>query len=250
MLVTGAGGGIGRALVEAFSRGGAVVVTADLADADVCVDVTDGAAVAAAIDGLDHLDVVVANAGIGVGGLVEDIDEADWQRTIDVNVSGVVNTVLPAYARLRDQRHGAIVVMSSLAGLVATPLMVPYAMSKHAIVGLGTSLRTEAARYDVGVTTVCPGPVDTTLLDAPAATPGLSARRFLVAAAGKAIPPDRLADQVVRAVRTNRALVVPGRAGTIAKAARFAPRVTRRIIGSKVHQELRHAQPERANGRP
>ncbi len=209
------------------------------------VDVTDRDAVAAAIDALDRLDVVVANAGIGVGGLVDDIATSDWQRTVDVNISGVINTVLPAYARLREQRHGSIVLMASLAGLVATPLMTPYAMSKHAIVGLGAGLRAEAARHGVGVSTVCPGPVETALLDAPSATPGLSARRYLVAAAGKPIAPHALAERVVDAVRTDRALVIPGRAALVATAARFAPGVTRRMIESRMRRELRLARRER-----
>ncbi len=241
VFLTGGAGGIGSALDRAFTDAGAIVVTADLEGADVRLDVTDAAAVAAAIASLERIDVVIANAGIGVGGIVDDIATADWQRTIDINIGGVVNTVLPAYARLRDQRHGAIVLMASLSGLVGTPLMTPYSMSKHAIVGLGESLRGEAARYGIGVTTVCPGPVETSLLDAPVSTPGLSPRRYLVSAAGKPITADALARRVVDAVQANRALVIPGRAGAIARAARFAPRLTGRIIASKMHRELRHA---------
>lgn len=240
VFVTGGAGGIGRALSGAFTDAGATVVTADLEGADVRLDVTDATAVAAAIAALEHIDVVIANAGIGVGGIVDDIASADWHRTIDINVAGVVNTVLPAYARLREQGHGAIVLMASLSGLVGTPLMTPYSMSKHAIVGLGASLRSEAARHGVGVTTVCPGPVETPLLDSPASTPGLSPRRYLVAAAGKPIAADALARRVVDAVRANRASVIPGRAGMIARAARFAPRLTGRLIESKMHQELRN----------
>ncbi len=243
VFITGGAGGIGRALADAFRHAGSNPVTADLRGADVDLDVTDSAAVEAAIAGLDRLDVVVANAGIGIGGTVDDIPRSDWQRTIDVNIAGVVHTMLPAYQRMRVQRHGSIVLMSSLAGIVATPLMVPYSMSKHAIVGLGASLRPEAARYGIGVTTVCPGPVETSLLDEHSNTPGLSARRFLVAAAGTPIGADALARRVVTAVRKNRALVTPSRAALLGRAARFAPRLTNRIIASNMRKELRHCSP-------
>lgn len=241
VLVTGGKGGIGQALVGAFRAAGAVPVTVDLAGtgADHEVDVTDAAAMAALIAGLDRLDVVVANAGIGVGGLVEDIERDGWDRTIAVNIAGTVNTVLPAYERLRSQGSGTIVLMASLSGLVATPLLTPYAMSKFAVVGLATSLAPEAARHGVGVTTVCPGPVDTALLDEHAATAGLDVRRYLTAAGGKPIAATALADQVVAAVRSGRPLVTPGRAGVLWRLSRFAPRLTAGEIAKGMHTELR-----------
>lgn len=241
VAVTGASGGIGSALVEAFGRAGADVTGVDRpgTGADLEVDVTDAGAVAAAIAGLDRLDVVVANAGIGVGGLAEDIVADDWQRTIDVNISGVVNTVLPAYERMRAQRSGTIVLMGSLSGLVGTPLLTPYAMSKHAIVGLAASLRPEAARHGIGVTVVCPGPVETPMLDTPGATAGATARRHLVNAAGKPMAPEALADAVVDAVRRNRPMVVaPGRSRLIARLARWVPGATARQLAKAMDQEL------------
>lgn len=241
VLVTGGVGGIGQALVGAFRAAGAVPITVDLAGtgADHEVDVTDADAMAALIAGLDRLDVVVANAGIGVGGLVEDIERDGWDRTIAVNIAGTVNTVLPAYERLRSQGSGTIVLMASLSGLVATPLLTPYAMSKFAVVGLATSLAPEAARHGVGVTTVCPGPVDTALLDEHAATAGLDVRRYLTAAGGKPIAATALADQVVAAVRSGRPLVTPGRAGVLWRLSRFAPRLTAGEIAKGMHTELR-----------
>jgi NAD(P)-dependent dehydrogenase (short-subunit alcohol dehydrogenase family) len=241
VFITGGGGGLGRSLARAFAELGATVTTADVRDADVELDVTDPAAVARAIDRLDRLDVVIANAGIGVGGSAHDIPRSEWQRTIDVNIAGVVNTVLPAYERLRGQRHGAIVLTASLAGLVATPCLVPYTMSKHAIVGLGASLRLEAARYGVGVTTVCPGPVETAMLDERSHTPGLSARRFLVSLAGKPLSSEAVARAVVAGVRRDRAFVTPGRAAILARAARFTPRVTSLVTQSAMRRELAHA---------
>jgi NAD(P)-dependent dehydrogenase (short-subunit alcohol dehydrogenase family) len=237
-FITGGAGGIGTALSSALRAAGATVVTADLAGADVDLDVTDAGAVAEAITGLDRLDVVVANAGIGVGGLVEDIARADWDRSIDVNIRGVVNTVLPAYARLREQGSGQIVLVASLAGLAGTPLLTPYAMTKAALVNLGASLRPEAARHGIGVTTVCPGPVETPLLDEDSPTPGTSVRRYLVASAGKPITPEALADQVLDAVRKDRALVIPGRAKLLWRLSRFAPNLTNGQIAKGMQKEL------------
>ena len=240
IFITGGTGGIGSALAEAFRSAGATVVTADLpgTGADVDLDVTDADACQAAIDALERLDVVVANAGIGIGGLVEDLDRGAWERTIDVNIRGVVNTVVPGYASLRSQGSGQIVLVASLAGLAGTPLLTPYAMSKAAIVNLGASLRPEAARHGVGVTTVGPGPVETPMLDADSVTPGTSARRYLVASAGKPLTPAALAGLVVDAVRKNRAQVIPGRAKLLWRLSRFAPNLTNGQIAKGMAKEL------------
>lgn len=241
VLVTGGTGGIGHALVNAFRAAGAVPTTVDLAGtgADHEVDVTDAAAMGALIADLDRLDVVVANAGIGVGGLVDDIAREGWDRTIAVNIAGTVNTVLPSYERMRAQGSGAVVLMASLSGLVGTPLLTPYAMSKHALVGLGASLGPEAARHGVAVTTVCPGPVETPLLEERAATSGLEVRRYLTSAGGTPITAAALADQVIDAVRCGRPLVTPGRAGLLWRLSRFAPKLTAGQIAKGMHDELR-----------
>ncbi len=240
VVVTGGTGGIGTALVQAFRDRDAKALAVDLPGtmADLEVDVTDAGAMATALGTLERLDVIVANAGIGIGGLVEDIDPADWDRSIDVNIRGVVNTVLPAYARMREQGSGTIVLMASLSGLVGTPLLTPYAMTKAAVVGLGTSLRPEAARHGIALTTVCPGPIETPLLDAPAATKGMSVRRHLTNAAGPALTPGDLADAAVRAVEEDKPLVAPGRAGLIARLGRWAPGVTAKQLAKAMHQEL------------
>jgi short-subunit dehydrogenase len=177
-----------------------------------------------------------------VGGLVEDIDRSGWDASIDVNIRGVVNTVLPAYERMRDQGSGSIVLLGSLAGLAGTPLLTPYAMTKSAIVGLAASLRPEAARHGVGVTVVCPGPVETPLLDTAGPTPGMSVRRYLVASAGPPLDPADLADSVVAAVRKDRARVIPGRAKLLWRLSRFAPNLTDREIAKGMHEEIAAAQ--------
>jgi NAD(P)-dependent dehydrogenase (short-subunit alcohol dehydrogenase family) len=244
VMVTGAAGGIGGALADGFVDAGARVVRTDLPGrgADVDLDVTDLEAtrrVCADVRTVHgRLDVVIANAGIGVGGLVEDLSAADWQRSIDVNVRGTTNTVQAAYPLLAERRRGAIVLVASLAGLAGLPLLVPYATTKFAIVGLAQSLRPEAARHGVGVTVVCPGPVETTLLEETARTAGLDVRRYLTASGGRPLAPARLATQVVDAVRRDRALVIPGRAAVLWRLNRLAPNAMARLIARGMRDEL------------
>ena len=244
MAITGGGGGIGSALASAFQAAEAEVVTMDLEGrgADVALDVTDRLATASAFNALDRLDVVVVNAGVGIAGLSSDLDLDAWQRAIDVNVTGAVHTLLASVPRLRHQGRGAVVIMASLSGLVPTPLLTPYAMTKHALVGLGTSLRPELALDGVGVTVVCPGPVETNLLDAPSATRGMSVRRYLTAAAGKPLSAPVVAAAVVAGVRRNRSFVVPGRAGLIWRLQRLAPAVAAMQLARNMTAELRAAK--------
>lgn len=244
VLITGAGGGIGGAVAAGMRRRGATVVTTDLPGrgADVDLDVVDREAVRRVVDDIvaEHgrLDVVVANAGIAVGGLIEDMDDADWERMSAVNITGAVNTVLEGYRAMRPARRGAIVVVASLAGLAGPPLLGPYAMTKHAMVGLATSLRPEAARHGIGVTVVCPGPVETPLLEAETRTEGVDIRRYLIAAAGPVMGADRLAKAVCRGVERNRPIVVPGVPAVLWRVHRFVPGVVAAIGVRNLRREL------------
>lgn len=243
VAITGGTGGIGAALAQAFAGAGADVVTMDLAGrgADIELDVTDRPATVAALSSLDRLDVVVANAGVGVSGRVDDLSESDWDRVIDVNVKGTVNTVIAALPLLRKSPPSSLVVMASLSGLLATPLLTPYAMTKHALVGLAGSLRPELQRDGIGVTLVCPGPVESPLLDERSVTNGMSVRRYLSAAAGRPMPASALASTVLDAVQENRAMVTPGRAGVLWRLQRLAPGPTAKQVAKNMDAELRLA---------
>jgi len=186
-IVTGAASGIGRALAGALVTRGDTVVVVDIDGAGAeraagelarrgpgtatpaVVDVRDAGTVQALVDQVrdrhGRLDVMVNNAGIGVGGEASELTLAHWERVIDVNLRGVVHGVHAAYPVMIAQRSGHIVNTASLAGLVPSPWLTPYAMTKHAVVGLSLSLRAEAAAHGVRVTAVCPGVVDTPMLD-------------------------------------------------------------------------------------
>jgi NAD(P)-dependent dehydrogenase (short-subunit alcohol dehydrogenase family) len=213
--------------------------------ADVELDVTDAEAVRHAVEQVvethGRLGVVIANAGVAAAGVVESLPADAWSRTVAVNLEGAINVLRAAYPTMIEQRSGHLVFVSSLAGLVPTPLLVPYAVTKHAIVGLATSLRPEAARHGIGVTVVCPGPVETTFLDTGGSSgvvEGVDTRRFLTRAAGRAITPDAVAEATLRGIRRNRAVVAPGRAGLIWRAARFSPRLAEQVVTRAMRAEL------------
>jgi NAD(P)-dependent dehydrogenase (short-subunit alcohol dehydrogenase family) len=184
-IVTGGASGIGRALAEALARRGARVVMADRqfelagevaarirknggeADAQE-VDVTDFPATKRLVEdtfkALGRLDYVFNNAGIGIIGEARLYELEDWNRVLDINLRGVVHGVQAAYPIMLRQGFGHLVNMASLAGLFPYPLVVGYCATKHAIVGLSTSLRIEAAAAGVRVSVLCPGPVRTRAL--------------------------------------------------------------------------------------
>lgn len=178
-VVTGAGSGIGRSIARLLSRSGARVHCADInGDAAAAVaaelknaqahtlDVTDAAAVRALADRIfaeeGRVDLLFNNAGIGHAALVVDTELEDWRRVLDVNVMGVVNGLhafLPRMIRQSSASH--IVNTASGAGLFPHPRMAPYSASKHAVVGLSTSLAAELEDSKVTLTILCPGIINT-----------------------------------------------------------------------------------------
>ncbi|MGY1724764.1 SDR family NAD(P)-dependent oxidoreductase [Blastococcus sp. SYSU DS0533] len=246
-IVTGGTSGIGRALGAALvRRGDRVVLTgtdgaraARVAEeltgvgpgraSAAAVDVRDGAAVAALVTGIveqqGRLDLLVNNAGVGIGGPVEELDLAHWDRAIDVNLRGVVHGVQAAYPVMLRQGCGHIVNVASVAGLLPNPGFTPYASTKWAVVGLSLSLRGEAAAHGVRVSVVCPGGVDTPMLDKGMASdlprvPTVEAAdvRAVITelSGGHLYSADALATDVLRGVDRNRAIIVAPRQARIA----------------------------------
>jgi len=132
-------------------------------------DVRDAAAVAGILDDgvaeLGHLDIVVANAGIFSYGDPLTLTAQTWQDMIDVNLTGVWNTVQPALHHLIDQgTGGAIVLTSSAAALKAPPNLVHYVSAKSGVVGLMRSLSNDLGKYNIRVNSVHPTLVNTAMV--------------------------------------------------------------------------------------
>jgi SDR family mycofactocin-dependent oxidoreductase len=110
---------------------------------------------------LGHLDVVVANAGICIPGAWDETTPQAWQDTIDVNLTGVWNTVSLAAPHLIARGGGSIIITSSTAGLKGLPFLLPYVASKHGVVGVMRALAHELAEHNIRVNTIHPTGVDT-----------------------------------------------------------------------------------------
>jgi NAD(P)-dependent dehydrogenase (short-subunit alcohol dehydrogenase family) len=168
VLVTGAAGGIGGATVELLAKEGAQVVGVDLREAEGVrrCDVSDPGSVAptvaAAVDELGGLDVLVNVAGIDQFRRFEDLDFAIWQRHLGVNLTGPMLMSQAALPHLRESR-GNIVTIASIAGLRAQPYQAAYCASKSGVIMLMKSLALELAVDGIRVNTVCPGGVETDL---------------------------------------------------------------------------------------
>jgi NAD(P)-dependent dehydrogenase (short-subunit alcohol dehydrogenase family) len=263
-IVTGAGSGIGAALCRALVAAGADVVCTDVDGAaaaatvdslngrgtawSAVLDVTDAAAVQAAVDNVvarsGRLDLMFNNAGIVWGGDTELLTLDQWNAIIDVNIRGVVHGVAAAYPVMLRQGHGHIVNTASMAGLTAAGQITSYVMTKHAIVGLSLALRSEAVSRGVGVLAICPAAVETPLLDK-GALGGFVGREYYLNGQGikTAYDPDRLARDALTAIERNKALlVVPKRAHAAWLFARLAPGLLQRIsIGFVKRQRARQA---------
>jgi NAD(P)-dependent dehydrogenase (short-subunit alcohol dehydrogenase family) len=175
ILITGASRGIGRASALALARAGHDVI-AGVRDAEagkqlkaeagghlraVGLDVTDPKSIRAAAEAVgDRLDVLVNNAGIAVGGVVEALDVDELRHQLDVNVVGQVAVTQAMLPALREAR-GRIVFISSVSGRVSAPVMTPYTASKFAIEAIADGLRVELRPWDIDVVLVEPGSIDT-----------------------------------------------------------------------------------------
>jgi 3-hydroxybutyrate dehydrogenase len=184
-IVTGGGRGIGRAITLRISREGPVVVVgrtpADLES--VCREVNDGGGEAEPCAG-DVADPataeravglvaargwsvrnLVCNAGIGKSGPTETFDPDLWRRIFDVNVHGSFYFVRACLPAMLEQGRGAIVLMSSVAGVRGLAYDAAYTATKHALVGLARSLALEYGKRGIVVVPICPGFVASEMTD-------------------------------------------------------------------------------------
>jgi short-subunit dehydrogenase len=250
-ILTGASGGIGRAVAAELAKAGVrlalagrnadklnevaasvraggadvVAIPADLTKADDRQQLVESAV--AAFGGLDLL---VNNAGVGSWGHFADSTEAICREVMEVNFFAPIELTRLAMPHLTRGERAAVVNVTSMCGRKGIPAWPEYSASKFALVGMSEAWRAEFARFDVDVLTVVPGLTNSGFQNNWLRTDGKADLRF-----GEGMTPEYLAARVVKAIRTNKTETVCGsEARRLLLFNRFFPRLTNWLIARKV----------------
>jgi NAD(P)-dependent dehydrogenase (short-subunit alcohol dehydrogenase family) len=231
VVVTGAGSGIGRATALACARAGAQIAACDVDQARLDalvrelgdralvvrkVDVADRGQMKAFADAVHAVvagaDVVVNNAGVAVAGTFVDTSLDDWDWLVGINLRGVVHGCHFFVPRMVDRRSGHVINIASILGMCSAPNATAYVASKFAVLGFTRSLRAELAPHQIGVTAICPGMIATSIMADSRMSSAFSRRRSRVVDRFKqGAPPERVAETILEALRTNPAIRTVGR---------------------------------------
>ncbi len=230
-LVTGAASGIGKALATELAGNGAHVVLADVNESgmeDTCgeiegiggkalairTDVSNAGEVKSLCDRaareMGEIDLLANVAGIGIFADIKDMDLEDWNKILGVNLYGPLHTITFLLDRMIQRKSGHIVNVASGAGLLAVPGMGAYSVTKFGLVGLTEILRAEVSMYGIGVTAVCPGPVQTNIFNATNYKNYDVARPLDLILKYTAWTPERMARAIVKGIRKNRPMLALG----------------------------------------
>ena len=229
-LITGAASGIGRATALELAALGADLIITDIHEprlrnvqdeihtlgrncktilADISVKNSVASLAQEALASSEKIDILFNNAGIMSLGEVHKLTLEDWERMVDINMWGPVRLTHALLPHFIKNRSGHIITTSSIAGLVATPGMVPYSLTKSGIVGFSESMRSELKGHGIRVSVVCPGPVFTNLSEtgiygSNAARAFASAGKFMASI----LTPEKAARIIVQGIRKNKAHIV------------------------------------------
>jgi len=178
VVITGAGGGLGRVTAEKFAESGDRVFACDVAAESIkelqaagvvalaqIADVSDPRAIDTFFAGVwsmtDHVDVLINNVGIaGPRTALEDMEPRDWARTLDVNLNGAFFTMRQVLPRMKQRRSGVILNVTTVSVRTLPELRSPYIVSKAALEALSRAIAREAGPYGVRCNAVQPGMMD------------------------------------------------------------------------------------------
>ncbi|HTL32057.1 MAG TPA: SDR family NAD(P)-dependent oxidoreductase [Kofleriaceae bacterium] len=254
VVVTGAGSGIGRATALLFAKQGARIAACDIDQARLDslatelgdrhlfsrkVDVSDRLAMRLFAEEVHKLapaaDVIVNNAGVAMGGPFLDQTLDDWDWILGINLKGVVHGCHYFIPKMVERGTGGHVInISSILGIYGAGNVTSYVATKFAVRGLSLSLREELAPHKIGVTAICPGMINTAIIDDGRMAGAIGDRRKKVASTFKerGASPDKVAAAILDAVHTNPAVRPVGADAVVISALqRLAPRALARIGG-------------------
>ncbi len=248
-VVTGGASGIGRALSLRFAAEGAHVVVADLDAAGMAETVAGiekagrrGIAVRTDVSRLSDVQaladrafrefgavhVVCNNAGVALWGGLESVSHKDWEWAMGVNLWGVIHGVEAFVPRMVAQKQpGHVVNTASMAGLIASQGLGVYNTTKYAVVGLSETLQKDLRGYDIGVSVLCPMGVNTNIRHSERNRPAELRNAAAepegrpVELIGRYLPPEHVAERVLRAIYANRLYVITHEEGLTPLKRRF-----------------------------
>jgi NADP-dependent 3-hydroxy acid dehydrogenase YdfG len=232
VFITGAASGIGRCTAIAMGKLGCRLFLTDIdvdglkKTVDVISDFGGKVCLARAFDvgdyqsmmsfakdvhdGYGPMDILVNVAGIALFSQIEDMLHSDWEKVIKVNLWGVIHSLecfVPEM--IRAGKGGHIVSVSSTAGIIGLPWHTVYAGTKHALVGMSESLRYDLRKHNIGVSVVCPGAVNTGMVQ----SVKIHAQRDVTEKMREhfikiAIKPEKVADIIIKAIRARKFMVI------------------------------------------
>lgn len=252
VVVTGAGSGIGRSTALAFAREGARIAACDVDRARLDAlksDLGDRALLVEKVDVADRhqmktfadqvhastpaVDVIVNNAGVAVNGTFLEMTLDDWDWLLGVNLKGVVHGCHFFIPKMVERGAGGHVInIASIFGIFAPPGVTSYVASKFAVRGFSMSLREELAPHKIGVTAICPGMINTSIVADARTKQSMAARKAKVVDTFKArgASPDKVAATILAAVHGNPAVRTVGTdAAIVAALTRLAPRTIAKV---------------------
>ncbi len=246
VLITGVASGIGKALAIQLAAEGVNLVLLDLdedglsevkriaesmgcACASFSADVRDFTKLIEIRNEVESRnllpDIIINSAGVAIVARVEDISIDEWRWVVETNLFGCVNVIRVFVNEMISKRSGHIVNIASAAGIFTVPFQSPYVASKYGVVGLTEALRWELSRYGIKASVVCPGFINTRIIDT-AEIVGFdqSVRRL-----GRrlATSPDKMASAILKGIKKNEFLITYPR---YVSAIHFAKRMSWRLV--------------------